>query len=101
MAVCTVVEAELRFGIAKVGDPPERLAVLDDFLHGVEILPFDRAAAREYGRLRAHLQRTGNPIGGNDLMIASIALASGLILVTHNVGEFSKVPGLTVEDWEV
>ena len=92
------MEAELRFGIAKVGDPPGRLAVLEDFLLGVEVLPFGGAAVRSSSR---RLQRTGNPIGGNDLMIPSIALAQELILVTHNVGEFSKVLGLFVEDWEV
>ena len=100
MAVCTVVEAELRYGIAKAGNAPRRIADLDAFLVGVTILDFDRPAARIYGYLRAHLERAGTPIGPNDLMIASIALARGLTLVTHNVAEFSRVPGLRVEDWE-
>ena len=61
---------------------------------------FDRDAARIYGSLRADLERAGTMIGPNDLMIASIALAHGLTLVTHNAAEFARVPGLKVEDWE-
>ena len=63
-------------------------------------LPFDDAAAEAYGRLRAELARRGMPIGPNDLMIAAIALAYGFTLVTHNTSEFSRVPGLRLEDWE-
>ncbi len=55
---------------------------------------------RTYGPIRANLERAGKLIGGNDLLIASIALANGLTLVSHNVSEFSRVPGLVVEDWE-
>jgi len=63
-------------------------------------LPFDDSAAEEYGKLRAHLATVGTPIGPNDLMIAAIALAHRLIVVTHNTVEFSRVPGLLVEDWQ-
>jgi tRNA(fMet)-specific endonuclease VapC len=63
-------------------------------------LPFDDRAAEEYGKLRAHLMALGSPIGPNDLMIASIALANQLTLVTHNTTEFSRVPGLVLEDWQ-
>jgi tRNA(fMet)-specific endonuclease VapC len=63
-------------------------------------LPFDDAAAEAYGRLRAELARRGTPIGPNDLMIAAIALAHDLTLVTHNTAEFSRVSGLRLEDWE-
>lgn len=61
---------------------------------------FDDLAAERYGELRAHLDAAGTPIGPNDLMIASIALANSLTLVTHNTGEFSRVPGLRLEDWQ-
>jgi tRNA(fMet)-specific endonuclease VapC len=63
-------------------------------------LAFDDVAAEEYGRIRAYLAGLGAPIGPNDLMIASIALGNGLTLVTHNTGEFSRVPGLNLEDWQ-
>ncbi len=69
-------------------------------LDRITVLPFDSLAARVYGALRAHLERSGTMIGPNDLMIASIAFARGLTLVSHNVAEFARVPGLVVEDWE-
>jgi tRNA(fMet)-specific endonuclease VapC len=62
---------------------------------------FDRPAAEEYGKLREHLSARGLLIGPNDLLIAAIALANNLILVTHNTTEFSRVPGLKLEDWQV
>ncbi len=58
------------------------------------------SAAVIYGRIRAHLENLGTPIGPNDLIIASIAIAEGLILVTHNTSEFGRVPGLQIEDWQ-
>lgn len=73
---------------------------MDRFVARFVNLPFDPPAAKEYGRLRLALERAGTPIGPNDLMIASIALAHGLVLVTHNVPEFARVPGLRIEDWE-
>ena len=63
-------------------------------------LPFDDAAAEEYGKVRAHLASLGTPIGPHDLMIAAIALANGLSVVTNNTSEFSRVPGLSIEDWQ-
>lgn len=63
-------------------------------------LPFDDAAAERYAGLRAGLEKVGTPIGPNDMLIAAIALANDVTVVTHNVREFSRVPGLRVEDWE-
>jgi tRNA(fMet)-specific endonuclease VapC len=63
-------------------------------------LPFDDHAGEEAGRVRAYLAGLGTPIGPNDLLIAAIALANGLTLVTHNTSEFSRVPGLNIEDWQ-
>ena len=62
--------------------------------------PFDRASAERYAELRADLQRQGQLIGGHDMQIAAIALVHGLILVTHNTREFSRVSGLRLEDWQ-
>jgi len=64
-------------------------------------LPFDDAAAEEYDRIRAHLANLGTPIGPNDLIIAAIALANQIVLVTHNTFEFSRIQGLQLEDWQV
>lgn len=92
LVTCTIVEAELRYGAAKSSDPAANNLALDTFLAGIPVLPFDSDAAREYGRIRLILEKTGLLIGGNDLMISSIAIANGLIVVTHNVSEFSRVP---------
>ena len=98
--VCAIVKAEMYYGAMKSVDPTYTLAQQRVFLDAFESLPFDDAAAEAYGRLRAELARRGTPIGPNDLMIAAIALADDLILVTHNTSEFSRVPGLRLEDWE-
>jgi len=64
-----------------------------------EVLPFDHAAAEAYARVRFALERTGRPIGERDLLIASIGVARRLTVVTHNVSEFARVPGLGIVDW--
>ena len=65
----------------------------------MDILPLDYPVDEHYGDIRAHLNRTGHPIGWNDLFIAAHARSLGLILVTDNIREFSRVPGLSVENW--
>jgi len=74
--------------------------MVSQFVAGFASLPFDDAAADQYGAMRSRLASQGTMIGPNDLLIASIALAQGLTLVTHNVAEFSRVAGLAVDDWE-
>jgi len=101
--LCSVVVAELRYGVER-SDPAHRAntALRVEQLRGQFVsLPFDDAAAEEYGRIRALLATQGNSIGGNDLMIAAITMANGQTLVTHNTAEFSRVPGLLLEDWEL
>ncbi len=98
---CSVVKAELYFGAENSARKSENLATLNDLFVGIESLPFDDHAAMEYGKIRAALKKAGTPIGPNDLMIASIALVHQAVLVTHNVGEFSRVEGLQIEDWEM
>ena len=100
IAVCAVVKAELFYGAMKSVNPTRTLTLQRQFLDRFISFPFDDHAADEYGRLRAQLARQGTPIGPNDLMIASIALARRATLVTHNTREFSRVPSLVVVDWE-
>jgi tRNA(fMet)-specific endonuclease VapC len=98
----SVVLAELYYG-AEFGPPVHRannLALINQLRQHFTSLPFDDRAAEEYGRIRAHLAALGTPIGPNDLMIAAIARANQMTLVTHNMTEFSRVPGLTIEDWQ-
>src|SRR2546423_10199068 len=100
IAVCAPVKAELFYGAAKSHNPQRSRARQQAFLNQYVSLPFSDAAADVYGRIRAALETRGTPIGGNDLLIASIALVYGLTLVTHNIREFGRVAGLLLEDWE-
>ena len=84
--VCSVVKGELFYGAMRSTDPTTTLAKQHRFLRAYASVPFDDRAAVEYGRIRADLQGKGTPIGPNDLMIAAIAVAHALILVTHNRG---------------
>ncbi len=100
VVVCSVVKAELYHGAYKSNRRDANLNLLARFFQRFDSLPFDDSAAQEYGRLRALLQKQGNLIGPNDLLIASIALANNVTLVTHNTDEFKRVPGLQLEDWQ-
>lgn len=100
IAVCSVVKAELFYGAWKSNNPQQTIAAQRQFLDILVSLPFDDLAAEVYGRERARLAKLGTPIGPNDLLIASIAIANDLTLVTHNTREFSRVTGLRIEDWE-
>jgi tRNA(fMet)-specific endonuclease VapC len=98
IGLCSVVAAELAFGVAKSGSARNREA-LDMFLAPLTILPFDAAAVWVYGDLRADLERRGTPIGSLDTMIAAHALSQQALLVTNNSREFAKVPGLQLDNW--
>jgi tRNA(fMet)-specific endonuclease VapC len=100
IAVCSVVKAELYFGAAKSNNPPAARQKQDSFLARFHSLAFDDLAATIYGPIRAQLERSGRIIGPNDLLIASISLANQLTLVSSNVTEFRRVPGLQIEDWD-
>jgi tRNA(fMet)-specific endonuclease VapC len=101
VVLCSVVVAELLFGAWRSRDVARNLAEVRTFVAGFRSLPFDDAAAEHYGRVRADLAAKGTPIGPNDLLIAAVALAHGLTLVTHNTPEFGRVTGLTLDDWQV
>jgi len=98
IGLCSVVAAELAFGVAKSGSARNRQA-LEMFLAPLTVLPFDDAAVWVYGDLRADLERRGTPIGSLDTMIAAHALSLQASLVTNNAREFSKVPGLRLDNW--
>lgn len=93
-----IVAAELRFGAVKKGS--DRLtAQLEGILSAIDIQPFEAPADVAYARLRAQLEAAGAPIGANDMLIASHALAAGCVVVTDNEREFGRISGLRVENW--
>ena len=97
---CTsiVVASEIRFGLQRGASARVHLQ-MNTLLAAIDILPLEAPADAHYGDIRAHLERLGQPIGANDLLIAAHARSLGLVLVTHNLREFQRVPGLVVEDW--
>lgn len=94
-----VVAAELWTGVGKSENPAAARTRLEAFLGLFEILPFDASAAEAYGEIRAHLEKAGTPIGPMDLMIAAHARIAGATLLTGNLKEFRRVPGLTSQSW--
>jgi tRNA(fMet)-specific endonuclease VapC len=99
-ALSSIVLYELWFGVARSGRPEQNAQRLRVLLSGgMSIEPFDEQDAAEAGRVRAELARGGRPIGPYDVLIAGQALRLGATVVTANVGEFARVPGLSWEDW--
>jgi tRNA(fMet)-specific endonuclease VapC len=99
IAVCSVVKAELFYGAMRSRNPARTLAQQQLFLDQFISLPFDDRSAEFYARIRASLAARGTPIGPNDLLIAAIARAHNLILVTANVREFGRIDELRLENW--
>ncbi len=98
--LCAPVKGELLAGARKSARVEENLRHFHEFFLTLPSLPFDDAAANHYGQIRATLEKSGTPIGPLDLLIAAIARANDLILVTHNTREFGRVTGLGLADWE-
>ena len=101
LTLCSVVIGELYYGAERASHPTSEIAKVDSFVAQFTSLPFDDAAARAFAKVRADLDARGLGIGPLDTMIAAIASAHGLILVPHNFKDFSRVPGLALEDWEL
>ena len=100
IALCSIVKAELLYGARHSQRVQDNLQLLAKFFAPLVSLPFDDRCAEEAGLIRADLAGQGNPIGPNDLLIAATARAHDAVLITHNSGEFSRVTGLRMEDWE-
>lgn len=98
--VCSVVVAELCSGAENSNNPSREQARVDAFLANYRSLPVDDAVARIYAFHRVRLSRLGLIIADLDLLIAATALAHGLTLVSHNLSDFCRIPGLLLEDWE-
>ncbi|MBK6728139.1 MAG: type II toxin-antitoxin system VapC family toxin [Xanthomonadales bacterium] len=98
--LCAPVWSELWFGACNSQRVTENQGRIRELASHVPSLPFDDRAAEHCGEIRALLARQGRPIGPYDLQIAAIARSAGLRLVTRNISEYSRVPGLTIENWQ-
>ncbi len=98
-AISIIVLGELEWGACLSKRRQDSLTAINDFVGAVQVVDLDAEVARQYGQLRAHLRSIGQPIGPNDLWIAAHALAQDVPLITHNLVEFRRVPGLNVETW--
>ncbi|MEO1166973.1 MAG: type II toxin-antitoxin system VapC family toxin [Chloroflexota bacterium] len=98
--VCSVVRSELWYGAQKSQTPVRNRQKQDLFLKQFKSLPFDTYAAEQYAVIRADLERKGTPIGAMDMLIGAIAKAYDLILITHNLREFQRIPNLKLENWQ-
>ena len=99
LAIPLTTYAELLVGAEKSSEPDRVRQQIDQLLEAHEVVEITEDIAKHYARIRADLEKRGMAIGGNDLWIAATALAHGATLVTNNTGEFSRVPGLLIEDW--
>ncbi len=99
ICISSITLAELEYGVQHSADPARNEQALIRFLAPLSIVPFEGSAASEYGKIRAGLQSKGTPIGPLDMLITAHARAETMVLVTNNVREFERVPGLRLENW--
>lgn len=99
LCISTVVLAELYYGAARHPLGARIREEIDDFASRLKIFPWDEKAADHYGEVRAHLEQGGSPIGAMDMMIAAHARSLNAVLVTNNTAHFSRVAGLSTENW--
>lgn len=99
IGISVITLAELEYGVSKSSRPARNREALDQFIAPLEVASFDRRATAAYGKLRTILEKKGQSIDSMDLLIAAHALSLDVRLITRNVREFGRVPGLSVEDW--
>ena len=99
ICISTITLAELYYGVEKSTRPAQNLRTVEEFVARLEALPFSAEAAAHYGQVRAELERAGRLAGPYDMLIGAHARSAGLIVVTNNLREFERIPGLRIENW--
>ena len=99
ICIPSIVLSELEFGARHSNSYEQNIKIIRQFISPYKIIPFTEKEAVEYGKIRQFLTTEGQPIGPNDMLIAATALANDAVLVTHNTGEFERVPNIRLEDW--
>ena len=101
ICISSITFSELEYGVNRSSTPEKNWAALYQFLSAIPVLDYDTEAAKEYGDIRATLEKQGTVIGMMDYLIAAHARSKGFTIVTNNTKEFSRVYGLTVENWTI
>jgi tRNA(fMet)-specific endonuclease VapC len=99
ICISTITLAELFYGVEKSSRRAQNLQAVEEFVARLEALPFSAEAAAHYGQVRAELERAGQLAGPYDMLIGAHARSAGLIVVTNNLREFERIPGLRIENW--
>ncbi|MFA6034394.1 MAG: type II toxin-antitoxin system VapC family toxin [Myxococcota bacterium] len=99
VGISSITVAELQYGIEKSQRIQQNREALEEFMLPLETLSFDGNAAKQYGIVRADLEKAGTPIGSMDMLIAAHAASIGVTLVTHNTREFKRIKKLKIADW--
>jgi tRNA(fMet)-specific endonuclease VapC len=99
LCISSITLAELYYGAEKSARVPENIAAIDEFTARLDVLAFSPKASRHYGQIRTELERAGTPVGAHDMLIGAHARAEGLIIVTNNLREFTRMPGVRAENW--
>lgn len=99
IAISSVTVSELYYGAQKSGKIKQNIRRIEEFLYPFDVLPYDESASKEYGKIRAYLEKKGQVIGPLDMLIAAHALSQSLILITNNIKEFRRIKSLMVENW--
>lgn len=98
ICISAIVQAEIFYGLEKKGSA-RLFNEVNSVINKMSVIPFDDSQSKIYGKIRAELEKSGNPLNNMDILIAASALAAKAVLVTHNTKHFSKVKGLKTEDW--
>lgn len=99
LCISSITLGELHYGAEKSARRAENLTAIEHFAARLEILPFGHKAAAHYGQVRAELERAGTPCGPHDMQIGAHARSEGLIVVTNDMQEFARMPGIRAENW--
>ena len=99
ICISTITLAELYYGVEKSSRRAQNLRTVEEFVARLEALPFSVEAAAHYGQVRAELEQVGRLAGPHDMLIGAHARSAGLIVVTNNLREFERIPGLRIENW--
>jgi len=99
LCISSITLGELHYGAEKSGRRAPNLTAIEQFVARLEVLPFGDRAAAHYGQVRAELERAGTPCGPHDMQIGGHARSEGLIIVTNNMREFARMPGVRAENW--